>query len=169
MSSRATGSASTVISSNRWISTSSRRRSSNWASTGCCSITNQRPERTALEVAMSDVLHVLVLEDNLEDAELMVYELEQTGFEVDWRRVESEADYAAHLEQGIDIILADYNLPMFNAPRALQCLRANRLDIPFIVVTGTASEEAVVECMKQGAADYLIKDRMMRLGPAVAH
>jgi DNA-binding NtrC family response regulator len=71
------------------------------------------------------------------------------------------------LEPTLDIILADYSLPQFDALRALHLLQERDLDIPFIVVTGSVSEEAAVECMRQGATDYLLKDRLGRLGPAV--
>ncbi len=117
---------------------------------------------------MSRVLHVLIIEDRPSDATLEVDALRKAGFELDWQRVETPADYLACLNNGIDVILADYNLPQFDAPEALRLLNERNLDIPFIVVTGTVSEEAAVECMKQGAADYLLKDRMTRLGPAVA-
>jgi PAS domain S-box-containing protein len=109
----------------------------------------------------------LILEDRAADAELMLHELRHAGYVPDWRRVQIESDYSAHLEPTLDIILADYTLPQFNALRALHLLQASGLDIPFIVVTGTVSEEAAVECMQQGAADYLLKDRLGRLGPAV--
>ena len=116
---------------------------------------------------MSVPLRVLILEDRIADAELMLHELRHADYAPDWRRVQSELDYSAHLEPTLDIILADYTLPQFNALRALHLLRASGLDIPFIVVTGTVSEEAAVECMQQGATDYLLKDRLGRLGPAV--
>lgn len=118
---------------------------------------------------MATSLYVLILEDRPADAELMLHELRQAGYQPDWRRVETEPDYVAHLEPTLDVILADYSLPQFNALRALQLLQEQSLDIPFIVVTGTIGEEAAVECMKQGAVDYLLKDRLARLGPAVAH
>ncbi|MEP0854807.1 EAL domain-containing protein [Trichocoleus sp. DQ-U1] len=117
---------------------------------------------------MSAPLQILLLEDSLADAELTLHELRLAGFKPDWQRVETEADYLAQLHPGIELILADYSLPQFNALRALQLLQERGLDIPFIVITGTVSEEVVVECMKQGAADYLLKDRLMRLGSAVA-
>lgn len=118
---------------------------------------------------MSIPLRVLVLEDQITDAELMVYELRQAGFDPAWTRVESEQDYIAHLDPSLDLILADYLLPQFDALRALQILQEQGLDIPFIVVTGSISEEAAVECMRRGASDYLLKDRLTRLGPAVTH
>src|SRR5438105_1902925 len=112
---------------------------------------------------MSSSLHVLILEDRPEDAELVAYELRRAGFEVQWQRVDTQADYVAQLNVGLDVILADYSLPDLDAPHALRLLRERGLDIPFIVVTGTVTEEAVIECIKQGAADYLLKDRLVRL------
>ncbi len=118
---------------------------------------------------MPTPIRVLILEDRPSDAELMLYELRQAGFEPDWRRVDTQPDYLTRLQETPDVILADYSLPQFDAPRALHLLQERGLDIPFIVVTGTVSEEAAVACMKQGAADYLLKDRLTRLGPAVTH
>src|SRR5579859_828284 len=115
----------------------------------------------------SHSVKVLILEDQLGDCELLVDELRQAGFNADWRRVETEADYLQCLDEGFNLILADYTLPRFDAPQALDRLKQRHLDIPFIVVTGTASEEAAVACMKQGAADYLLKDRLTRLGQSV--
>ncbi|MBK8030109.1 MAG: response regulator [Chloroflexi bacterium] len=77
--------------------------------------------------------------------------------------------FLEQLEFNPDIILADYTLPRFTAPDALSLLQKTGRDIPFIVVTGSISEEAAVFCMKQGAADYLLKDRLSRLGEAVRH
>jgi len=119
------------------------------------------------EVAKSIPLRLLILEDRPDDAELMVYALRRAGFKPDWRRVETEADYLAQLHEGLDLILADYHLPRFNALRALRLLQERGLDIPFIVVTGAIGEEAAVECMRRGATDYLLKDRLARLGLAV--
>lgn len=110
---------------------------------------------------------ILILEDYASDAELMVIELRRSGLDFEWQRVDSEAEYLTQLEAGVDVILADYSLPQFDAPRALQLLQERELDIPFIVVTGAVGDEAAVRCMKQGAADYLLKDRLGRLGTAV--
>ncbi|HEV3205018.1 MAG TPA: histidine kinase dimerization/phosphoacceptor domain -containing protein [Gemmataceae bacterium] len=112
-------------------------------------------------------LRVLIVEDQPVDAELMLLELRRADYEPDWRRVETEADFLTQLDPGLDIILADYNLPQFSALRALDLLPARAPDTPFIVVTGSISEEVAVECMKQGATDYLLKDRLIRLGQAV--
>jgi signal transduction histidine kinase/FixJ family two-component response regulator len=118
---------------------------------------------------MTTPICVLILEDRADDAELMLHELRRAGFEPEWRRVQSEADYLVQLEPPPEVILADYTLPQWDALRALQLLQERNMDIPLIVVTGTISEEAAVECMKQGAADYILKDRMARLGQAVVH
>jgi signal transduction histidine kinase/DNA-binding response OmpR family regulator len=120
---------------------------------------------------MTERLHVLIIEDRPTDAELMVHELQRAGFEPDWKRVDTEPDYVAALEtaedEGLDIILSDYTLPQLDAMEALHLLQERGIDIPFIVVTGSISEEVAVNCLKQGATDYLIKDRMARLGEAV--
>src|SRR5512136_2852621 len=108
------------------------------------------------EKPMSAPLRVLILEDRATDAELMLHELRRIGYEPDWRRVETESDYLTCLVPTLDVILADYTLPQFDALRALHSLQDRGLDIPFIVVTGSVGEEAAVECMKQGATDYLL-------------
>jgi diguanylate cyclase (GGDEF)-like protein len=116
---------------------------------------------------MTTPLHVLILEDSIMDAELMVHELRRAGFDPQWQRVETEADFLAQLDQKLDIILADYSLPQFDAQRALEHLNQRGLDVPFIIVSGCIGEERAVECMKSGATDYLLKDRLTRLGQAV--
>ncbi|HEX8847683.1 MAG TPA: PAS domain S-box protein, partial [Pyrinomonadaceae bacterium] len=118
---------------------------------------------------MSTRLRALILEDNPADAELVLYSLRQAGFDLDWRRVETEEDYLAHLSPDLDVILSDYSLPQFDALGALARLQESGLDVPLIVVTGTISEEVAVKTIKQGAADYLLKDRLSRLGQAVTH
>ena len=116
---------------------------------------------------MANPLHVLILEDNESDAELLAYELCKAGYELDWCRVDNEADYLNCLSTSFDIILADYTMPQFGALHALQLLQKQNLEIPFIIVTGTVGEEVVAQCMRQGAKDYLLKDRLGRLGSAV--
>jgi|GEM_PF-916863 len=118
---------------------------------------------------MPSSIRVLIVEDRPADAELIIRELRQAGFEPDWQRVETEEDYLAQLASRPDIILADHNLPQFSAPRALALLQERGLDIPFVIITGSISEEVAVERMKQGATDYLLKDRLTRLGQAVEH
>src|SRR6185503_6457527 len=98
---------------------------------------------------------------------LLMDALRQSGFEPDWERVDTEAAYIARLDPGLDVILADYALPAFDAHRALAALQASGVDVPFVIVTGSISEEAAVDCIKRGATDYLLKDRLNRLGGAV--
>jgi PAS domain S-box-containing protein len=112
-------------------------------------------------------LRVLIVEDNPADAELLVHELGRAGFAPDWDRVQTEAGYLAHLNPGLDVILADYTLPGFDAMLALRLLQDRRLDIPFIIVSGGIGEDTAVAAMKLGATDYLLKDRLGRLGLAV--
>src|SRR5579864_2763858 len=112
-------------------------------------------------------LHALLVEDSPDDAELMAHELRQSGFDLTWDRVDSEADYLAHLEKSPAIILADYSLPQFSGLRALELLQQRGLSVPFIVVSGTIGEEAAAAVVKLGAADYVLKSRLSRLGSAV--
>lgn len=112
-------------------------------------------------------LKVLILEDNPSDVELMLHELRKEGFKPDWDRVDSEEQYLDMLSPDYDIILSDYSMPQFNAPRALEILQEQTFSLPFLVVTGSVGEETAVQMIKQGADDYLLKDRLTRLGPAV--
>jgi PAS domain S-box-containing protein len=112
-------------------------------------------------------LRVLLVEDQVTDAELLLLALRQAGYAPEAIRVQTEESFLAEIESEPDLILADYSLPQFDAPRALELLRRRDRDIPVIVVTGAVSEEVVVACMQQGASDYLFKDKLGRLGPAV--
>ena len=116
---------------------------------------------------MSTLIRVLILEDRPEDAELMIHELRRSQFEPQWWRVDSESEYNAHLGSRPDLILSDYNMPLLDSPRALELMRELGLDIPFIVVSGAIGEDVAVAMMRRGATDYLLKDRLARLGPAV--
>ena len=116
---------------------------------------------------MTVPLRVLILEDCEADAELVLFELRQAGYDPEWSRVDNREDYLDRLSSSFDIILADFSLPQFDALQALRLLKERGLDVPFIVVTGAVGEEVVAECMRLGATDYLLKDRMGRLGSAV--
>ncbi len=116
---------------------------------------------------MSKPLRILILEDNPDDAELMAQELQRAGFELDWERVESADEFRAHLDPPPDLILSDFNMPQLNALGALEILKEQDLDLPFVVVSGTIGEEMAVRCLMAGAHDYVLKDRMARLGQAV--
>jgi len=118
---------------------------------------------------MPESIKVLLVEDNPDDADLVLRALRRGGFEPDWTRVDTEAEYLASLRDGLALILSDFEMPQFNGIRALELLRQSGRDIPFIIVSGTIGEETAVAAMKNGAADYLLKDRLARLGPAVSH
>ncbi|HYM69147.1 MAG TPA: PAS domain S-box protein [bacterium] len=116
---------------------------------------------------MTTSLRVLILEDRADHAELMARALKDNGLSPDWQRVETEEEFRAKLATGPDIILADYNLPRYSGLRALETVKELHLDIPCILVSGMIGEELAVACLKQGAVDYLLKDRLARLGSAV--
>ena len=117
---------------------------------------------------MSEVLRVLLVEDSENDAGLVVHYLHKAGYEVRAGRVEAAGAMREALTGGVwDVIIADYRLPHFDAPGALSVLHGTGLDIPFIVVSGTIGEEIAVAMMKAGANDYLMKDDLARLAPAV--
>ena len=118
---------------------------------------------------MAHPLKLLIVEDRLSDAELVVYELKRNSYDVNFTIVQDEDEYCAALEENPDLIIADHHLPRFDSTRALTLLNDAQLPIPFIVVSGAISEEMAVEAMRRGAADYLLKDRLTRLGPAVKH
>jgi diguanylate cyclase (GGDEF)-like protein/PAS domain S-box-containing protein len=113
-------------------------------------------------------LRVVVLEDNPSDAELIARQLRDTGYRVDLTHAHDEKSFTKALEIAPDLILSDYSLPTLNAIQALTLLKERGLDVPFIVVTGTLVDAAAAECIKLGAADYLLKDRLARLPAAVA-
>lgn len=117
---------------------------------------------------MKAALRTLIVEDVPSDAKLIVHQLRRDWPVVDWLRVDSEPAYREALRQPLDVILSDCNLPGFSGARALELLRETGLDVPLIIVSGTIGEEAAAELIRQGAADYVSKDRPTRLGMAVS-
>lgn len=117
---------------------------------------------------MGPPLSILIVEDSEIDAELMAHHLRQAGLDLVFERVESAAEMSAALgRRAWDVVLADFSLPKFSAGEALALLQGGGLDIPFIVVSGVMREEAAIELMRNGAHDYLMKDNLSRLAPAV--
>ena len=117
---------------------------------------------------MGTPLRVLLAEDSEDDAELLLRELRQGGFEPAAERVETEEAMCAALgRQPWDLIIADYALPHFSAPAALAVLRDTKLDVPFLIVSGQIGEETAVAMMKAGAHDYIMKHHLPRFLPAV--
>jgi len=116
---------------------------------------------------MAKPIRTLILEDQPKDAELVLKELRHAGFEPEWTRVDSEPAYLRSLGPDWDVILSDYEMPQFDAMLALELLKQRGLDIPFIIVSGTIGEDVAVQAMQAGATDYLLKDRLTRLAPAI--
>ncbi|MGD0922180.1 MAG: response regulator [Terriglobia bacterium] len=124
--------------------------------------------RTENPVPARQPLRVLILEDNPQDAELIAAMLRRAGYSLSLEVTDSREQFQQRLEQGsFDVILADYNLGGWNATDALRILRESGKDVPLVIVTGSLGDEAAVECIKQGAADYVLKDRLHRLPTAV--
>jgi PAS domain S-box-containing protein len=115
----------------------------------------------------SQRIRVLLLEDNGTDATLIVEYLRRAGFELEWQRAQSRSEFLARLTPAPDLILADYHLPQFTGLQALELVQQQGLDVPFLVVTGSLGDELAAECIRRGATDYVLKDRLARLGPAV--
>ncbi len=117
---------------------------------------------------MRSHLNVLLVEDSAQDARLIELELGRHHFELNCKRVQTEPEFRSKIDAAAwDVIIADYRLPGFNALAALEIIQEKRLDIPFIIVSGTIGEEVAVAAMKAGAHDYVMKDKLARLVPAV--
>jgi len=113
-------------------------------------------------------LRVLLVEDSADDASIVERELRQDAADAIVHRVETEAEMRSALEQQPwDIVLCDYALPGFGAERALGLMQELTLDVPAIIVSGKVGEETAVALMKAGASDYIMKDNLSRLNPAV--
>ncbi|MCX6270964.1 MAG: PAS domain S-box protein [Bacteroidetes bacterium] len=117
---------------------------------------------------MKKVLRVLVVEDSEDDALLVLHQIKKGGYDIDYELVATAEKMKAALEDKTwDLILSDYIMPHFNGLEALAILKESGQDIPFIVISGTIGEEVTVETMKAGAHDYLMKDNLKRLLPAI--
>jgi signal transduction histidine kinase len=128
---------------------------------------NARRRRQEVEVMRASV-RLLMVEDSADDAELLLNSLRDAAFRFTSTRVETAAEYDAVLAtEPPDVVLCDYHLPRFSAERALQILNARQLDIPFIVVSHHIGEDAAVAAMRNGASDYLMKNRLGRLPMAI--
>jgi len=118
---------------------------------------------------MNQTLHALIVEDSESDAGLVIRLLRKAGYDVFFEQVQTAEEMTAALARQVwDVVISDYSLPRFDAPTALALLQETGQDIPFIVVSGTIGEDTAVTTMKAGAHDYLMKDNLLRLAPAVA-
>ncbi len=117
---------------------------------------------------MPKPLHILIVEDSEDDAQLLLLELRRNGYEPVFERVDSrEAMEQALARRQWDIVISDYIMPRFSGLHALSVLKDSGLDIPFIIVSGNIGEDIAVEAMRKGAHDYIIKGNLARLAPAV--
>ena len=117
---------------------------------------------------MNKPLRCLIVEDSENDALLVLRQLRMGGYDVTWERVDTvEAMRAALGRKSWDIVLADFKMPRFSGPAALELLKASGKGLPFIIVSGTIGEEEAVAAMKAGAHDYIMKGKLARLVPAV--
>lgn len=112
-------------------------------------------------------LRVLLVEDSADDALLLRRHLTRSGFLPEMHRVETAEKMLLALEERWDCVLADYNLPLFSAPEALKLLQSTGRDLPFIMMSGAVSEATAVAAMRAGAHDYVSKENLARLGPAI--
>jgi len=113
-------------------------------------------------------IKILHLEDSLADAHLVQVMLKKSKVDFEYLFADNEKDYLSHLENNqIDIILSDYNLPDYSGTEALQVAKSNYPLIPFVFVSGTMGEDAAIESLLSGATDYILKNRLERLGSAV--
>ena len=111
---------------------------------------------------------ILHLEDDPLDAELILRRLEADGLDCQIDRVETEAAFLQALERGgVDLVLADFSRPGADGMEALRLARQVKPDLPFLIVSGVIGEEAAVDSLQNGATDYILKDRLSRLTPAV--
>ncbi|MDD5343459.1 MAG: PAS domain S-box protein [Smithella sp.] len=114
-------------------------------------------------------LRVLIAEDSEDDVLLIIRELKKGGFNPIYERVETAAAMRKALqEKQWDIILCDYKLPQFSAPSAIALLKETNIDIPILIISGKIGEDTAAECMLVGAQDYIMKNNMSRLCPAIA-
>lgn len=117
---------------------------------------------------MTKLLRVLSIEDQESDLELLLIALRRGGFDLTVQRVETQTEMAVALDQNPwDVVLADHNLPSFDSFSALTLLQERGLDIPFIVVSGSLSDEMVVKSLKSGAQDFISKKNLSRLVPSI--
>ncbi len=117
---------------------------------------------------MKHALRVLVVEDSTFDYEFLLIAFARHGMAVEPLRVQTREEmHTALAKQPWDIVISDHNLPQFSSFGAMQVLKESGQDLPFIIVSGDIGEDVAVEAMRAGCDDYLLKDRLTRLGPAV--
>ncbi|MDX2440044.1 MAG: response regulator [Desulfobacterales bacterium] len=114
-----------------------------------------------------ETLHLLMLKDNPDDAKLAAKAIESDEFTIEWNRVDTEESFRKALDEKPDLILADYSLPTFDGMSALKIKEETAPEIPLIIISSTIGDDAAVECLKAGATDYVLKDKISRLGQVI--
>src|SRR6266566_9505052 len=117
---------------------------------------------------MTEPLRILLADDSESDAELILLELKRGGLDFRSRRVQTEADFRRELDEfQPHLVISDFSMPQFSGPKALAITRESRGDVPFIFISGTIGENVAVDMMKAGADDYVMKNNLARLMPAL--
>ena len=117
---------------------------------------------------MSSPIRILIVEDSEDDALLLIRQIRRSGYEPDAHRVDNAGDLSAAMEcQEWDIVISDHNMPSFDSEKAIEIVRSYNRDIPIIIVSGSIGEELAVQAMRTGANDYIMKNNLMRLAPAI--
>ncbi len=117
---------------------------------------------------MKEKLRVLLVEDSENDALLLIRRLRNGGFDPTWKRVQDAGAMTSALkEKDWDLVVSDYSMPNFDGLQALKIFNEQGLDIPFILVSAMMGEDLAVNAMVEGAHDYLMKDKLDRLVPAI--
>ena len=125
-----------------------------------------RPRR--LNSEMNNRLRILIVEDSEHDSQLLIREIRRGGYEVDSERVDTATTMRVALErQAWDLVISDHSMPRFSSLHALELLKASGHDLPFIIISGSISEDAAVTTLKAGAHDFMTKDNLARLLPAI--
>jgi signal transduction histidine kinase len=120
------------------------------------------------ENKLTKPLRVLIVEDSENDALLLLRELKRSGYEPVYERVYTAGDLETALKkQSWDVVVSDFVMPKFSGLAALKIVKAQVIDTPVIITSGKISDETAVQAMKAGAADYIMKDNLTRLGPAI--
>ena len=128
----------------------------------------EAPQKSDVDLPLPKVLRALCAEDVPEDAALYLHVLRKAGYEIAADVVSTREEYVHKLESGCyDVVLSDFRMPNWSGADALEILKQSTKDIPFLLISGTIGEEAAAEFIKQGASDYILKDRPTRLPAAV--
>ncbi len=129
----------------------------------------EKLQRNKFAYKMNNI-KIIHLEDNINDAELILSKIESAGYNVDYTRVEDQTDFESKLETNkFDVILSDFKLPAFDGTSALKICKEKYPHIPFILVSGTLGEEIAINMLNCGASDYILKINLNRLVPAIEH